>query len=734
MTRRLKAFAAVAGVLAAGVALIVWQRHPATEWIAMRTAGWAGLPLSQMKVAELDAGRAVLTDIRIGEKDNPDLLIDRLELTYDATSLRHERANHIAIAGLRLAARWHDGTLSLGSLDRLLTGGGSAGTGFQPPFESLSLTDGTITVMTPWGTTRIPIHGDLSTGGGLAQSRVTADFDVHLKEPGGDSALTAKGPIVIGLDTAKHEATLAIDMAFGLSGAGLKAENSRLQGTAHVAAVGDKIVVSADDCMALSLRQATFATHRLTLPLKICPPAVGQPLLTLQTEAAGTTLAFAAHLPAVKMDGSKLADTDITGTSPALMLSGDWKAGGWKADIGLDGGNLAVFDGRVGFDGVAATLTAKAGQSALEAHLDVKSLTLRDTADPAVAAPLVLSGEASLRGTTVQFAAKAVDMGGILDLTAEGHHDLAGNKGDVAFRTAPLTFAADRQPQSFLPLLHGHVTSVAGTMTATGNAAWGSSTLTSGLALSYTNGALSTKVADLAGVEARIAFDSLWPLSTPPGQTISIASADVGVPLADITARFQVLRDGAVLVERAGWPWAGGVIETRDTRLVPGAPSQKMMLEVRDVDIARALNLVDLDGLDGTGKLAGSIPVEVIGATPYIRNGRLSTGEGGGIISYSSESTDATLRNSGAGGELLADALKDFHYKEVVMEMDGETTGPVKVRLRVAGANPKLYDGYPIELNVNVEGDLGQLLRAGTAGNIDNIRREIEERRVGEPQ
>ena len=246
------------------------------------------------------------------------------------------------------------------------------------------------------------------------------------------------------------------------------------------------------------------------------------------------------------------------------------------------------------------------------------------------------------------------------------------------------------------------------------------------------DGALSTPVADLAGIDAKVIFDSLWPLSTPPGQTVTIAAADVGVPLSGIAARFQVLREGTVLVEHAGWPWAGGTIETRDVRFTPGAERHNLTLEVRDVDLASLVTMIDLEGLAGSGRLSGRIPVEVVGDTPYIRHGHLSTAQGGGVISYASESTDATLRNSGAGGELLADALKDFRYTEVSMDIDGETTGPIDVRLRVAGANPDLYDGHPIELNVNVEGDLGQLLRAGTVGSTENIRRQIEERRLGE--
>ncbi len=584
MKRRAKAFAAAGLVIAAAIAVLgVWQRHELAERIALQAAAWAGLPQLRLKVAEWNDGRAVLTDIQVGATDNPDLIIDRLALTYDTASLRQLRAKRVEIAGLHLAVRWREGKLSVGDLDPLLAGRGSA-TGGPLPFETLSLADGEIAVEAPWGTTRIPLRGDMNTADGTATA-------------------VLRGKVTVGLYLRPNEA----GEPFGLTARG---------------------------------------------------------------------------------------------------------------DVGVDF-NL---EGH----------TARDREWTVSADADIDALTVHDQA----VVPLHVSGTVTLAHGVARFATKTMDKGGIVELIAEGRHDFATAGGEAAFRIAPLTFASDRQPQTLLPLLRGQVTSVAGRLEVTGNASWQGPALTSGLTLSYSGGALSTRLAELSGVEAKVSFDSLWPLSTPPSQSMHITNVDVGVPLSDVSARFQLLPDGAVLVEHAGWPWAGGTIETRDVRLVPGAPRQNLTFEVRDVDLARMLKLFDLEGLEGDGRLEGRIPVEVVETTPYIRHGRLSTGPGGGTISYASEKTTATLRNSGTGGELLANALKNFHYTEVVMEIDGETTGPVSVRLHVAGANPNLYDGYPIELNINVEGDLGQLLRAGTVGSgiTDDIRRQIEGRRLGEPK
>jgi hypothetical protein len=161
--------------------------------------------------------------------------------------------------------------------------------------------------------------------------------------------------------------------------------------------------------------------------------------------------------------------------------------------------------------------------------------------------------------------------------------------------------------------------------------------------------------------------------------------------------------------------------------LDPSKDRHAMVLEVDGVRVERILDMIDLDDLAGTGRLRGRIPVEVIDGTPYIREGRLAT-DGNGVLSYSSESVDAALRSGGQGGALLADALKDFRYKSLVMEIDGATTGDVTARVSLAGSNPDLYDNYPIELNTSFEGNLGQIMRGARATYAipDGIRQQLE--------
>ncbi|MEM8948236.1 MAG: YdbH domain-containing protein, partial [Pseudomonadota bacterium] len=85
-----------------------------------------------------------------------------------------------------------------------------------------------------------------------------------------------------------------------------------------------------------------------------------------------------------------------------------------------------------------------------------------------------------------------------------------------------------------------------------------------------------------------------------------------------------------------------------------------------------------------------------------------------------------------AGGEsvkLMLQALENFQYDALKITIDGRTDGVNAVGLHLKGANPELYDGHPVEFNLNLEGSLASLVQV----NIDNyqIPDRIRERLQG---
>ena len=135
---------------------------------------------------------------------------------------------------------------------------------------------------------------------------------------------------------------------------------------------------------------------------------------------------------------------------------------------------------------------------------------------------------------------------------------------------------------------------------------------------------------------------------------------------------------------------------------------------------------MDLDGLTGSGRLAGSIPVVRRAGALEIYNGRLQAAGDGGWIQYRGEVSATAAASGGQSSAVVFEVLENFHYSDLVVTVDGDTTRPVTVGIRLAGFNPDYLEGHPIDLNLNVESHLVDLLQKATA--VHRIPAVIEER------
>ena len=150
---------------------------------------------------------------------------------------------------------------------------------------------------------------------------------------------------------------------------------------------------------------------------------------------------------------------------------------------------------------------------------------------------------------------------------------------------------------------------------------------------------------------------------------------------------------------------------------------RRLNLEIERLDLAQLLTEVPLEDLQLTGQVSGRLPLQQEGTRIRIEQGRLAA-LGPGTIRYgaSQEGVEPSKRTTTqpnavppveGGMNLLLRALEDFHYSELEARIDGQTGEDLSLKLSIQGANPALYDGYPIRLNVNVTGALDEILRSG---------------------
>jgi hypothetical protein len=202
-------------------------------------------------------------------------------------------------------------------------------------------------------------------------------------------------------------------------------------------------------------------------------------------------------------------------------------------------------------------------------------------------------------------------------------------------------------------------------------------------------------------------------LSTPAGQTLAMAGVETVLPLGGGLVVFQLTRDAAVVVERGEWAFSGGTLRARG-RLPLAARERAIGITADGIDLGTLLASLSLEGLSGTGKVSGELPLRQAGGRLLVENGRLAA-TSPGTLRYQAQPGTEAMRKRHHELDVLLTALEDFHYDALSVTVSGDTAGPMAMALHVRGRNPRYEAGRDVVLNVNVEAPLAGLVRTGAS-------------------
>ena len=381
-------------------------------------------------------------------------------------------------------------------------------------------------------------------------------------------------------------------------------------------------------------------------------------------------------------------------------------------------GDLLVEDIRVTLDipvgtvVVVGRLEFAGGQLHLDARSEPFTVAASGTEVPVQALEIEMTAEP--RGKPIPFQLTLRDPTAGVVARARGHHDLEAGSGELSFAFDPLHFEPEGlQPVALLPLLAPWIRLAEGTLEARGDVRWKPGDTHTRVELAFRDFNVKSIAADLGLLNGAVTVNGPWPLSTPAGQLLSMASVDFGLQLTNGLVRYRLHEDGSIELEQGHWGFAGGLIET-EGRLSPGQDSN-LLLRVSNVDLSELLELVPLDGLSGEGRLSGQLPVSLRGADVFIENGQLRGSEAGGWLRYRPDESVGAMGGGDEGFALALGALENFHWTELELTLNGNTRDDTVVTFHVAGANPDYLDGHPVEFNLKLEAKLADLLRKSAA-------------------
>ena len=157
-------------------------------------------------------------------------------------------------------------------------------------------------------------------------------------------------------------------------------------------------------------------------------------------------------------------------------------------------------------------------------------------------------------------------------------------------------------------------------------------------------------------------------------------------------------------LERATLPIFGGVLEILPDSVNIDQQPFNLTLGVRKLDLAQLLDSLNVPELSGTGTLSGKLPLRLSMDSIEVRSGSLKSTRPG-VLHYQGPVADDE--------NIAFKALRNMLYHNLQATFNYQRNGDYKLGLRVEGKNPDVLSGYPVAFNLNLSGQLPELLQKG---------------------
>lgn len=375
--------------------------------------------------------------------------------------------------------------------------------------------------------------------------------------------------------------------------------------------------------------------------------------------------------------------------------------------------NLTLLQASVSPDALAwkaEGIDAEINYAAGIADMRLLSARLSNLQTPALIPPVALAGAGRMEAEKISFTAEGtLQSRENVVFQAKGEFDQASASGYAELLPVTITFRPGQlQPQDLSPLIDKSIGHVTGAITLAGKFSWKDNTLAPLLSLRLSKLGLSLPSMNMRDLTGAITINRFAPLTTLPDQALSATLEIPGIPTAQLTLKGQLLNGPALRVQALSVDIAGGEIKAAPLTIRTGNADIATTLSISNLDMAEVTKLLSIEGLDGTGRLDGTIPLHVKGSQVAIEKGNLKAREAG-TLRYRPESLPEAISKSHSSVELAFQALTDFHYDKLDLSLDKDVNGDGTVMLHLQGQNPAVMSGQPFNFNIRVDSNFDRL-------------------------
>jgi len=220
---------------------------------------------------------------------------------------------------------------------------------------------------------------------------------------------------------------------------------------------------------------------------------------------------------------------------------------------------------------------------------------------------------------------------------------------------------------------------------------------------------------------------------------IELKHLDSGVTSSNISTdlRLKIANTGPLpqlIVQGLHGEILGGTFSGDDFIFDLNKKTNHFTIKTHDIDLAEIVETQQLESIEVTGRVDGTIPIEISDQGLSIEHGALVNAVRAGTIRYNPAAGSEQLKQNPLTAIAL-DALKDFRYSHLSADVNFVPDGTLTVDLQLQGTSPELDTERPVHLNINTEQNLTALLKSlrfaqGVSDRIDNkVRRQYEKSR-----
>jgi len=333
---------------------------------------------------------------------------------------------------------------------------------------------------------------------------------------------------------------------------------------------------------------------------------------------------------------------------------------------------------------------------------------VQNTDSPAFFNPLQLSASGQLRDQVLDFKLTTKLLKGPQIMHAHGVHSISNGKGYVSLTIPQLNFDENNiKPKDIIPSL-SILEETSGAISGRSNITWSPAGLTTQGNLVLSDLSIRADRLSLKDIKANLRLSSLWPPRTSTAQTIQGKEISSGIAFENPNINFSI--NGPTLeIHKLYADLLGGDITIQDMLIDPNAKSHKLVLGLNHLDLTKLFDLIELEGVAGTGKMTGKLPITISNDDITLKNGLLVS-DGPGVIQFRSTKAKQALAGAGEQVELLLSVLNNFHYDKLSLTLQRELSNDAFVGLHIKGRNPEVMSGRAFNLNINLEGNVDPLL------------------------